>query len=344
MKFLSSLLFICFTIFSFGQNMTYEEWQTQAKTNIRLLPEYGGVKKSKEQKNADKDFIELTMKSFDTKREASNNMMITGFKYLDKGDIKTAMYRFNQAYLLDSENSNIYLGYGSLFKVFQEFDLSREQYQKGIKMDENNEKLLIDYANSYLMEFYLNKENPDYLVLLDKAIPILLEAYELEPANSNSSIKLAGAYFYKGNCEKAREYLNTAKKHGSQRFKELEIEIDKECNEKPTNCSSVKTGKFIVKSDRSEETIITRTEQYQIETNAKNEFNLKFSITWINECTYQLKVIEDMNNPTNKNLPELIVTCRITKITENGYHLVSTSELSPMEVKSEVIRIDDLAE
>src|SRR5690554_6115550 len=191
MRIFTLLLLISFIYFSFGQDMTFEEWQKEAQQNIRLLPKYGGVKKNKQQKQADEALIKAVMKSFESRRAASNNMMEVGFKYLYKGDLKTAMYRFNQAYLLDSENSNIYLGFGVVYMTLKEFDLSRAQYKEGLKMDKNNEKLLIDYANTYIIEFYLNREDPDYLALLDKAIPLLLEAYSINPTNSNSSAKLA---------------------------------------------------------------------------------------------------------------------------------------------------------
>src|SRR5437899_1211183 len=88
---------------SFGQQMTIDEWNEQAKSNIRLLPKYGHAIKTAGQKNADKEFIESTLKQFPTPGKASEHLIELGFKYLYK-DIKTAMYRFNQAYLLDSTN------------------------------------------------------------------------------------------------------------------------------------------------------------------------------------------------------------------------------------------------
>ena len=94
------------------------------------------------------------MKKFKSEKEASNHMIGLGFQYLNRGDIKTAMYRFNQAYLLNSENSNIYWGYGAVYMALGKFDLSREQYEAGLKIDKKNEKILIDYGTTYLGEFY----------------------------------------------------------------------------------------------------------------------------------------------------------------------------------------------
>lgn len=85
--------------------------------DIRMLPKYGGVQKSKEQLAADKDFLDEILsedKYRDNKRLASDELIKIGFDYLYKGDVKTAMYRFNQAYLVDSTNTDIYWGFGGV--------------------------------------------------------------------------------------------------------------------------------------------------------------------------------------------------------------------------------------
>lgn len=45
-----------------GQQMTLEQWNEEAKTNIRLLPEYGHIQKTERQKQTDKEFIETVLK------------------------------------------------------------------------------------------------------------------------------------------------------------------------------------------------------------------------------------------------------------------------------------------
>ena len=106
MKNIITLVLLVFTLFSFGQKMTFEEWENQSKINKRLLPKFGEIEKSKEEIIIDEDFIKEVMSSFKTKTEASNHMIDLGFKYLYRGDLKTAMYRYNQAYLLDNNNAN----------------------------------------------------------------------------------------------------------------------------------------------------------------------------------------------------------------------------------------------
>ena len=59
----------------------------------------------------------------DDKTAASDYLIKLGFNYMYKRDLKTAMYRFNQAYLLDSTNSDIYWGYGAIYMTLGNFEL-----------------------------------------------------------------------------------------------------------------------------------------------------------------------------------------------------------------------------
>ena len=85
----------------FAQQVSYKDWKEQAQTEIRLMPEYGYVAKTKEQTALDNELIKEELKQEGTHRKASDHLIRVGFDYLYRGDLKTAMYRFNQAWLLD---------------------------------------------------------------------------------------------------------------------------------------------------------------------------------------------------------------------------------------------------
>jgi Tfp pilus assembly protein PilF len=220
-KFLTVLL-LAFSVASFGQGLTFEDWKKESQQNKRLLPKYGEIEKTKKEKKLDREFIADVMKKFNTENEASNHMIDLGFQYLYKGDLKTAMYRFNQAYLLDNENPNIYWGYGAVYMAFGRFDLSREQYEEGLKIDNNNDNILIDYGTTYLGEFYnyYQTDKTKANEKLDFAIEKLSKAYSVNPDNPNSSYKLSICYLYKDNCEKSKEYLELSEKIGNPNITE----------------------------------------------------------------------------------------------------------------------------
>ena len=154
MKLIITFILSSFCLASIGQEPDFADWQKEAETNKRLLPKYGGLEKSKKEKKSDEEFIAQIMEKFDTKEDASNDMIDLGFQYLYRGDLRTAMYRFNQAYLLDNNNSNIYWGYGAVYMTFGEYDLARAQYQEGLKFNPDNDDILIDYGTTYLGEYY----------------------------------------------------------------------------------------------------------------------------------------------------------------------------------------------
>jgi Tfp pilus assembly protein PilF len=342
MKNILILILITFSLSVIGQQLTFENWTKQSENNIRLLPKYGEIEKTKKQKKSDKEFIKETMKSFKTENEASNHMIDLGFKYLYKDDLKTAMYRFNQAYLLDNNNSNIYWGYGALYMSFGKFDLSREQYEEGLKLDHKNDKILIDYGTTYLGEFYKNIETDSVksIECLDKAIEKLSKAYSFNPKNTNSSYKLSICYLYKNDCSKANEFLNASEELGNPNITvAYKNELEEKCSQNNMDCSTLKTGKFEINDEISGITKIERTEQFQIEENTKLGYKLKLKVTWINDCTYQLQPIEDLLNPENKDLPTMIVTSKITEITDKGYIQVSSSNIDPTKVKTELTKV-----
>lgn len=129
----SVILLLASTVF--GQQMTLDQWNKEAKTNMRLLPKYGHVQKTKEQKQADQEFIETALKLGATKRKASDDLISMGFKYLYR-DIKTAMYRFNQAYLVDSTNTDIYWGFGGVYMRLGDYASAEKQYKEGLAINE----------------------------------------------------------------------------------------------------------------------------------------------------------------------------------------------------------------
>src|ERR1700724_1191140 len=95
---LSFCLFILYSSKVVSQQMTLDQWNEEAKTNIRCLPKYGRVEKTTGQLEADSKFIQNTLPEFASRRLASEHLIELGFKYIYH-DVKTAVYRFNQAYL-----------------------------------------------------------------------------------------------------------------------------------------------------------------------------------------------------------------------------------------------------
>lgn len=199
------------------KKITPEQWDQEAKTNIRLLPKYGHAIKTEEQKALDNEFVETTLKQYPTKRKASDHLIELGFKYLYK-DIKTAMYRFNQAYLLDSTNTDIYWGYGGVYMTLGNFEKAQQQYQEGLSIDPKNTHLLTDYGTYFLSQYYGLQNIDEKMALpnLDTAITYLTKSFQLDKTDPNTSFKLSICYYQKKDCKNAWKFYDVCKSVGGQ--------------------------------------------------------------------------------------------------------------------------------
>jgi tetratricopeptide (TPR) repeat protein len=207
--------FISFAFLSsFGQQMTYQQWKEEAANEINLQPEYGHVTKNKELIEIDNKFIESELKISGTHRKASEEQVKLGFDYLYRGDIKTAMRRFNQAWLLDPKNENAYWGYGAVYFTFNDYDEALKQLEKGLSINPSSSNILTDIA-TINVSFYMTKGNPDYL---NKAIGLFIQSYKIDPHNQNTLFKLSAAYYYKNDCVNAWKYYNECMRLGGQQI------------------------------------------------------------------------------------------------------------------------------
>lgn len=234
MRNILTVIIIFFALTTFGQQMTSSQWDEEAKTDIRLLPKYGHVPKTEAQKKSDQEFIETVLKQDSTHRKASDRFVRLGFNYL-YSDKKTAMYRFNQAYLLDSTNTDIYWGFGAVYMTLRDYAKAEKQYLEGLAINPVNTHLLTDYGAYFLSLYYRLEPNDKKgaLTNLETAITYLLKSYQLDPTDQNTTFKLSICYLNKGECDNAWKYYDICKELGGQPITEdYTNELMKKCNRK----------------------------------------------------------------------------------------------------------------
>lgn len=209
-------IFLCVVLLisvrSLAQQASYEDWKKKAKTEINLQPEYGNVIKNAGEVEADKKFIETVLKQDTTRRKGSEQLVELGFNYLYRGDIETAMRRFNQAWLVDPKNENAYWGYAVVYFNFNDIQQALKQLEKGLVINPQNPYILTDKATIY-MSFYMNGHRE---ADLNSAIDIFKQSYNIDPSNQNTLFKLSAAYYYKKDCQNAWRYYNECMKLGGR--------------------------------------------------------------------------------------------------------------------------------
>lgn len=226
----SYFLFLCLisSILIFAQNPNYENWKNLSKENINLQPEYGNTVKTQEQIQIDNEFTEDILRHYKTKEAGSSEMVNLGMYYLySKGDFETAMKRFNQAYLLNKNNPDVYYGYGTIFFNLGAFDEAKIYYEKGLKIKPDHSKILTDYATVYLAAYYENGDNKD----LNTAKNYLKKSLTANSKNSDTLYKLSIVSLYLNECKDAKNYLKSAKKLNNPNITQaFENELNQICN------------------------------------------------------------------------------------------------------------------
>ncbi|MEZ5496047.1 MAG: hypothetical protein R3F25_04365 [Gammaproteobacteria bacterium] len=105
------VMFLCLILFS---SCGYAGKPKYKKLPFDQRAMYGGINRQEmpELKIADKQFIENVSNTFNGDlKMAAQYFVEVGFEYYYKDDLPNAMRRFNQAWLLDAENPEVYWGF-----------------------------------------------------------------------------------------------------------------------------------------------------------------------------------------------------------------------------------------
>jgi len=164
---------------------------------------YGVQTKCQEQLKDDKKFISECDAQFKDRKIAAKYHVDKGWEYFYKTDYETSMKRFNQAWLLDSLNADVYWGFGNLLGTKHEFRESVPLFEKSIKLNPNNPKVYECIATSYGQLFFETKD----VGLLNKTIDNLKTLVQLDPKSASAFGQLTGAYCYFTQKDSARKYL-----------------------------------------------------------------------------------------------------------------------------------------
>jgi Tfp pilus assembly protein PilF len=111
--------------------------------NINEIPEYGNQPKSPEILQADQEFLALTKGK---EKESFDHMMNVGWSFFKRGDIGTAIKRFNQAWLIDSTRYESYWGFAAAEGRLNNLKTSKYYYEKALSHGGDTKILNPEYA------------------------------------------------------------------------------------------------------------------------------------------------------------------------------------------------------
>jgi tetratricopeptide (TPR) repeat protein len=178
------------------------------KDGLNLLPMYGNIPKCEQQIISDKAFIAEADAKFKDRKTAALPYLDLGWSYFYKNDLETSMKRFNQAWLLDSLNADVYWGFGNLLGRNNEVEASIPYFEKSIKIKPDNAKVYESLATSYGQLFASTQKS----ATLNKAIESLKKANSLDRNNPRILSQLTAAYAYFMKKDSANKYLKLTDK------------------------------------------------------------------------------------------------------------------------------------
>ncbi|MDJ0779923.1 MAG: carbohydrate binding domain-containing protein [Gammaproteobacteria bacterium] len=115
---------------------------------INELPMYGYRHKTPAQKQADEVYIESMMRRFDSRAEAARSAAELGWKFYYDGDSRTAIKRFNQAWLLDPNDQYALWGFAVISADRDQLQKSIRYFRMAIDSGPSNPELQRDYEKT----------------------------------------------------------------------------------------------------------------------------------------------------------------------------------------------------
>ncbi len=118
-------------------------------TAINEIPMYGKAEFTEGQKDANERFIQAMLADGFTRQTGSMDAVKKGFAYLKRGDFSTSMKRFNQGWLLDADNPEVYSGYGVWYAKQDDYEHAVAMFELGLEKDPRHKSNLHDLGLSY---------------------------------------------------------------------------------------------------------------------------------------------------------------------------------------------------
>lgn len=154
--------------------------------NPHLKPMYGNLERTAKERLNDKEFIDGMLFDYKDKTTASKKLAKRGWYYFYHNVIDTAMFRFNQCWLMDSTYAESYFGFAAIKEYQGLNDLSEKFYQLAYKHD-NSDTLSENILNKIA---YIKEQQKDTVAL----ITAYKRAFTKFPNNEVASGKLG--FFY----------------------------------------------------------------------------------------------------------------------------------------------------
>jgi tetratricopeptide (TPR) repeat protein len=174
----------------------------------RVLPLFGEQRKTSEQIEEEIRFLSECDKNFTSRGEASTFFAARAWEYVQEGQLDTAAYRFNLAYLLNEKNVDAFWGLGVVCYQKNMLDDAERMMRRGVEVAPENVPLMVDLSTIELRHYNENKEPQD----LEESYQLLKQAAILDTTYAQTFYNLALAEYYRADYPKAWDALHIGRK------------------------------------------------------------------------------------------------------------------------------------
>lgn len=192
-----------------AQHLTYPEWQARSQVDARLKPHFQGHVFTQEQRISNDVLVSRVLESEPDRRVASERLVQLGVQHLVEGDMMSAMYRFNHAWLVDSSNATPYHGFGLFFLALDRNTEAGQQFAAGLVKDSTHVPLLREMASTLIAGQYDEREkHPERADTMVRTARALLDrAYRRAPEDAAVVMKRTVCSMLLNECEGARTWF-----------------------------------------------------------------------------------------------------------------------------------------
>ena len=113
------------------------------------LPMYGNLPRTTEQVKKDSDYTDGVVAQTGDKKKAVESILKEAWDYQDKGYLELAMVRFNQAWLMDPQEADVYYGFGLVLTQRGKTDEALKMYIQGLSLNPSHAMMLCRIARLY---------------------------------------------------------------------------------------------------------------------------------------------------------------------------------------------------
>lgn len=160
--------------------------------------------------------IKEAVRAAGSKSAAVKALVDKGYRAIEKNDPETGMKRFNQAWLLDANNRDVFWGMGIAASIMRNFDASFKVFDKALTLDPRNTILLNDIAYGWIQKglFSLQQKKNDAQDSFIQAERYLDMVKSLRPTDDKPYAHNAMINYYRGDFGIAWKNVKDAETRG----------------------------------------------------------------------------------------------------------------------------------